>query len=100
MISLFTDPNVLISDGIGIVEVNGGAFNVRQGNHAVNAPVDYGLRNRLPTFAQLTLDDRDVELVTGWSSRNPQTDGWLLLELSYGYGLLKRLEHRQHRFGR
>ena len=32
----YADPNVLISNGIASVEADGGAFNVREGNHAVN----------------------------------------------------------------
>ncbi len=91
----YADPNVLIANGIGFVESNGGAFNVREGNNSVNAAVDYGLRDRLSDFAQLTADYQDIDFVTGWSPKNPHTDGWLALELSYGNGFLKRLEHRQ-----
>ncbi len=38
----YSDPNFLISKGIGTVQADGGAFNVREGNHAVNLAVAYG----------------------------------------------------------
>lgn len=91
----YADPNVLISNGIGFFESNGGAFNVREGNNAISAAVDYGQRSRLPTFTQLTADYRDIDFVAGWSPQDPRTDGWLALELSYGNGFLRRPEHRQ-----
>jgi hypothetical protein len=91
----YADPNVLIPNAIGFVESDGAAFNVREGNNAVNLGVDYGLRDRLASFAQLTLDDRDADLIAGWSPKDPTTNGWVALEVSYGNGLLERLEHRQ-----
>ena len=91
----YADPNFLISRGIGTVQADGGAFNVREGNHAVNLAVAYGPRPRLEPFFQLTGDYRDVDMVTGWSPANPETHGWLALEASFGNGYLERLEHRQ-----
>jgi hypothetical protein len=46
----YADPNFLISRGIGTVQADGGAFNVREGNHAVNLAVAYGPRPRLELF--------------------------------------------------
>ena len=91
----YSDPNFLISRAIGTVEVDGGAFNVREGNHAVDLAVAYGPRPRLTPFVQLTGDYRDVDLVAGWSPANPNTSGWIALEASFGNGFLERLEHRQ-----
>jgi hypothetical protein len=91
----YADPNFLISRGIGTVQTDGGAFNVREGNHAVNLAVAYGPRPRLAPFLQLTGDYRDVDLVTGLDPANPETHGWLALEGSFGNGYLTRLEHRQ-----
>ena len=48
----YADPNFLISRGIGTVQADGGAFNVREGNHAVNLAVAYGPRPRLEPFLQ------------------------------------------------
>jgi hypothetical protein len=52
-------------------------------------------RQRLNDFLQVTGDYRDIDLVAGWSPRNPNTNGWLAAEASYGNGCLARLEHRQ-----
>ena len=44
----YADPNIFIPDVIESVQVDGGAFNVREGNHAVNlAATCYGLRSSL-----------------------------------------------------
>ena len=91
----YADPNSLIAGGIGAVQVDGGAFNVREGNHAVNLTATYVPRDRLETFASLTSDYRDLDLVAGWSPSNPATHGWLALEVAYGNGYLDRLEHRR-----
>ena len=91
----YADPNFLISRGIGTVQADGGAFNVREGNHAVNLAVAYGPRPRLEPFLQLTGDYQDGDVVTGLDSANPETRGWLALEGSFGNGYLGRLEHRQ-----
>jgi len=91
----YSDPNFLIPIGIGAVEADGGGFNVREGNHAVNLAVAYGPQPRLEPFFQLTEDFKDVDVVTGWSPTNPDTLGWIALEASYGNGFLTRPEHRQ-----
>ena len=91
----YSDPNFLIPIGIGAVEADGGGFNVREGNHAVNLAAAYGPQPRLEPFFQLTEDFKDVDVVTGWSPTNPDTLGWIALEASYGNGFLTRPEHRQ-----
>ncbi|HTS37290.1 MAG TPA: carboxypeptidase-like regulatory domain-containing protein [Candidatus Solibacter sp.] len=91
----YADPNVLISNGIASVEADGGAFNVREGNHAVNLAVGYGLRDRLLPFTQFTADQHDADFVTGWSPLDPSKHEWLSLETSFGNGFLDRPEHRQ-----
>jgi Carboxypeptidase regulatory-like domain len=91
----YADPNFLIANTIGTVQVDGGAFNVREGNHAVDLAVTYGLRQRLEPFVQITGDYRDLDLVAGWSPANPGTNAWLAMELSFGNGFLARPERRQ-----
>lgn len=91
----YADLNFLIAPAISAVEVDGGAFNVREGNNAVNLAATYEPRERLNRFAELTGDYRDFDLVTGWSPKNPAGRAWLALEASFGNGFLKRLEHRQ-----
>jgi len=91
----YADPNVLIPNSIASVDADGGAFNVREGNHAVNLAVAYGLRDRLSPFTQFTADQHDVDFVTGWSPANPATLGWLGLQISMGNGFLDRPEHRR-----
>jgi hypothetical protein len=91
----YSDPNILIPNGIASVEADGGAFNVREGNHAVNLGVSYGLRDRILPLTQFTADQHDADLVTGWSPRNPATLGWVMLQTSFGNGFLARPEHRQ-----
>jgi len=91
----YADPNPLIPATIEGVTVNGGAFDVRQGNNSVDLAAIYVPRQRLSSFFQLTGDYRDTDFVGGWSSRSPQVDEWIGLEASYGNGFLARLEHRQ-----
>ena len=91
----YSDPNFLIAPTIEGVTVDGGAFNVREGNHSVDLASTYVPRQRLNDFLQVTGDYRDIDLVAGWSPRNPNTNGWLAAEASYGNGFLARLEHRQ-----
>jgi hypothetical protein len=91
----YADPNPLIAEGIGAVQVDGGAFNVREGNHAVNLAATYVPRDHLESFVNLTGDYRDLDLVAGWSPANPATHGWLAFETAYGNGYLDRLEHRR-----
>jgi hypothetical protein len=91
----YADPNFLIPPAIQAVTVDGGAFNVREGNNSVDLAATYVPTQRLDDFVQLTGDYRDVDIVAGWSPRNPQTNAWLAFEAAYGNGFLDRLEHRQ-----
>ena len=91
----YADPNFLIPAAIEAVNVDGGAFNVREGNNAVDLAATYIPRQRLASFLQLTGDYRDADLMAGWSPQSSEQDAWLGLEISYGNGFLERLEHRQ-----
>ncbi len=88
----YADPNVFIPEVIESVQIDGGAFNVREGNHSVNLAATYGLHSRLDPFITVTGDYRDIDLVAGLS---PSSNSWLAFEASYGNGFLDRLEHRQ-----
>ena len=91
----YADPNFLIPPIIEAVTVDGGAFNVREGNNSVDLAAAYLPRQRAPGFLQLTGDYRDADLMAGWNPKNPRTNAWLAAELSFGNGFLERLEHRQ-----
>jgi Carboxypeptidase regulatory-like domain len=88
----YSDPNIYIADVIESVQIDGGAFNVREGNHALNLAAIYGLRSYLNPFLTLTADYRDATLTAGMS---PSPDSWLAMEGSFGNGFLDRLEHRK-----
>jgi hypothetical protein len=88
----YADPNILIPEAIESVQVDGGAFNVLEGNHSVNLAATYGLRSHLDPFLTATGDYRDLDLVAGFS---PTPDSWMTFAASYGNGFLDRLEHRQ-----
>jgi Carboxypeptidase regulatory-like domain len=88
----YSDPNIFIPEILESVQVDGGAYNVRQGNHSVNLAAVYGLRSGLDPFITLTGDYRDIDVVAGFS---PARDSFVAVEASYGNGFLKRLEHRQ-----
>jgi uncharacterized protein involved in tellurium resistance len=88
----YADPNILIPEVLESVQVDGGAFNVREGNHSVNLAATYGLRSRLDPFLTLTGDYRDIDAVAGF---NLSPDSWMAFSGSYGNGFLDRLEHRQ-----
>ena len=88
----YSDPNIFIPEILESVQVDGGAYNVRQGNHSVNLAAVYGLRSSLDPFVTLTGDYRDIDVVTGFS---PARESFVAVEASYGNGFLKRLEHRQ-----
>jgi hypothetical protein len=90
----YSDPNVLIAPVIEGITVDGGAFNVRQGNNSVDLAATYIPRQRFNDFIQLTADYRDLDLMAGWSPANRQTDTWVAGEFSFGNGFLERLEHR------
>ena len=88
----YADPNIYIADVIESVEVDGGAFNVREGNHALNLGTTYALRSHLDPFFTLTGDQRDI---TGTAGLSPSQYSWIAFEGSYGNGFLDRLEHRK-----
>jgi len=88
----YADPNIFIPEVLESVQIDGGAFNVRQGNHAVNLAATYGLRSHLEPFITLTGDSRDIDVVAALS---PTQESWIAFEGSYGNGFLDRLEHRQ-----
>ncbi len=88
----YADPNIYIANAIESVAVDGGAFNVREGNHALNLGTTYGLRSYLDPFFTLTGDQRDITATAGMS---PSRSSWLAVETSYGNGFLDRLEHRK-----
>ena len=88
----YADPNILIPQVLESVQVDGGAFNVREGNHSVDLAATYGLRSRLSPFVTVTGDYRDADVAAGLS---PGLQSWLAFEASYGNGFLDRLEHRQ-----
>ena len=91
----YADPNFLIPTTIEAVTVDGGAFNVREGNNSVDLAASYVPRERFNSFVQITGDYRDADLIAGWSPSNPKTNAWLAMEASFGNGFLERLEHRQ-----
>jgi hypothetical protein len=88
----YTDPNIYIADVIESVAVDGGAFNVREGNHALNLATTYALRSQLDPFLTLTGDQRDI---SGTAGLSPSAHSWFAIEGSYGNGFLDRLEHRK-----
>ena len=83
----YSDPNIMIPAIIESVETDGGAFNVREGNHSVDLAATYVIRPSLEPFASLTADYRDIDLSAGWR--------WIGIQASYGNGFLDTLEHRQ-----
>ncbi len=91
----YADPNFLIAPVIEAVTVDGGAFNVREGNNAVDLAASYVPTQRLNDFVQVTGDYRDADVIVGWSPENPSTNSWVAAEASFGNGFLERLEHRQ-----
>lgn len=88
----YSDPNIYIASVIESVQVDGGAYNVREGNHALNLAAIYGLRSRLDPFLTLTGDYRDLTATAGMS---PSPESWIAMEGSFGNGFLDRLEHRK-----
>ena len=88
----YADPNIYIASVIESVEVDGAAFSVREGNHALNLGTTYALRSHLDPFFTLTGDQRDI---TGTGGFSPSAHSWVAAEFSYGNGFLDRLEHRK-----
>src|SRR5579859_1910693 len=62
----YADPNIMVPAIIESVQTDGGAFNVLEGNHSVDAAAVYAIRPSLEPFATLTGDYRDVDLSAGW----------------------------------
>jgi hypothetical protein len=91
----YADPNILVSGALGSVTTDGGAFNVLEGNHALNLAATYGLRPQLSRFMTLAGDGRDADLTAGLAPRDSDKKEWLAVEANYGNGLMKRLEHRK-----
>ncbi len=91
----YADPNIYVSGALGSVTTDGGAFNVLEGNHALNLAATYGLRPQLNRFLTLTGDYRDADLAAGFAPENPAKKEWLAFEVNYGNGLMQRLEHRK-----
>ena len=91
----YADPNIYVSGALGSVGTDGGAFNVLEGNHALNLAATYSLRPHLKRFVTLTGDYRDLDLSGGFAPSDPAKKEWLALEANYGNGLMRRLEHRQ-----
>src|ERR1700693_4782341 len=88
----YADPNIFIPEVLESVQVDSGAYNVREGNHSVNLAATYGLRSRLDPFIALAGDYPDIDVVAGVS---PTPVSWAAFAASYGNGFLNRLEHRQ-----
>lgn len=88
----YADPNIFIPEVLESVQVDGGAFNVREGNHSVNLAATYGLRSHLEPFLTITGDHRDIDVAAGFS---PSARSWIAFEAAYGNGFLDHLEHRQ-----
>ena len=88
----YADPNIFIAGDIESVQMDGGAFNVREGNHALNLAAIYGLRSHRTPFFMMTGDSRDLTATAGMS---PSENSWAAMEGSYGNGFLDRLEHRK-----
>ena len=91
----YADPNIYVSGALGSVGTDGGAFNVLEGNHALNLAATYSLRPQIKRFLTLTGDDRDADLTAGFAPADPAKKEWVALEANYGNGLMKRLEHRK-----
>jgi hypothetical protein len=83
----YSDPNIIVPAIVESVQTDGGAFNVREGNHSVDLSAMYSIRPSLQPFVTLSGDSRDADLSAGWR--------WLATEAAYGNGFLDRLEHRQ-----
>ena len=91
----YADPNIYISGALGSVETDSGAYNVLEGDHALNMSAAYSLRSQLRTFLTLTGDYRDIDLTAGFAPSDTAKKEWLAFEASYGNGLMRTLEHRK-----
>jgi len=91
----YADPNIMVPAIIEAVQTDGGAFNVREGDHSVDLAAVYGFRQRLEPAGTLTGDYRDLDMVAGWSPEDPVVRAGFAVQASYGNGFLDSLEHRQ-----
>ncbi len=91
----YADPNIYIAAALGNVATDGGAFNVLEGNHALNMAATYTLRPRIGPFLTLTGDFRDADLSAGFAPSDPNKKEWVAFEANYGNGLMRTLEHRK-----
>jgi len=75
-------------------DTDGGAFNVLEGNHALNLepPIPCAADEALPYSHR---DYRDADLTAGFAPSDPAKKEWVAVEANYGNGLLKDMEHRQ-----
>ncbi len=62
----YADPNFLVAGVLGGVIVDGGAFNTRYGDHAVNLAVTYELQPGVPTTVQTSTTGKDVAVGSTW----------------------------------
>jgi hypothetical protein len=91
----YADPNIYVSGALGSVRTDGGAYNVLEGDHALNMAATYSLRPQLQRFLTLTGDYRDIDLTAGIAPLDTSKKEWLGLEANYGNGLMRTLEHRK-----
>ena len=83
----YSDPNIMVPAIIESVQTDGGAFNVLEGNHSVDAAAVYAIRPSMEPFATLTGDYHDIDLSAGWN--------WFAIQTSAGNGFLDAPEHRR-----
>lgn len=91
----YADPNIYISAVLGSVGTDGGAYNVLEGNHALNMAATYSPRPQISRFLILTGDYRDADVAAGLAPSDGAKKEWLALEANYGNGLMRALEHRK-----
>jgi hypothetical protein len=91
----YSDPNIYVSGALAGVTTDGGAFNVLEGNHALNLAATYMPRQQMTSFVTVTGDYRDLDMTAGFGPKDLAKQEWVALEANYGNGLLKDFEHRQ-----
>ena len=91
----YADPNFIVGSTIAGVVVDNAGYNARYGDHSINLAVTYAVRDRVPSFLQLTSDGRDGALTAGWSPHDDRKKAWFVAEASFGNGFLRRPEERQ-----
>jgi hypothetical protein len=91
----YADPNIYVSGALANVATDGGAFNVLEGDHALNLAATYSLRPRVQPALTLTGDYRDLDLAASFAPSDAAKKEWLAIEGNYGNGLMRTLEHRK-----